>query len=33
MSLHGRPENEFPRTGKRPLTGPRGTARNAKGVQ
>jgi hypothetical protein len=32
MSLHGCPKGEFPRDAKRPLTGPRGTARSAKGA-
>ena len=32
MSPHGRPKGEFPRAAKRPLPGPRGTARSAKGA-
>jgi hypothetical protein len=33
MSPHGRPKGEYPGAAKRPLTGPRGTARSAKGAQ
>jgi hypothetical protein len=32
MSPHGRPMGEFPGAANRALTGPRGTARSAKGA-